>query len=203
MRVFRDTDSSHFGFSVPLNNTKKLKSRKQISLEIRAENLILEQKKRERKPLRPTTNKKVEKQREKAKHLSDMFIIALKRQKEKQSRAKHYNEKVKPAMRFVKEMKKETYRYQDMQHAEYKPFNMYRYGAFENHVLMRSSEGLTAGNAWAGLRDSWKGFKICMSLGNERGMRFYGRGILKFAYLLEEVPIDLSWLGLKPYKEFF
>ncbi len=202
MRVFNsDRQDTHHSrsFSVPLYDRRKKMEKKLIAQEIWKENNKILAKKKRAKPLRsspiipPIEKKKI----------SDVFLTALKKEKQRQKKRVRYATRIKPAARYIAEMKKEVKKYGDMQHPEYKVVNMYRFNAFRNHLLMRSSEGLTAGEAWVLLRKCWLGFKVAQQVGNERGMRFYARGIQKYVYLLEEVPIDFSNIGLKPYKEIF
>jgi|SRR3982751_2422257 len=121
-------------------------------------------------------------------------LVSLKRKQETQKRKK--------ARRFVQDMKKESYRYEDMQKPNYKVYNKYRYSYFANQVLTRSMSGLTVAKAWHLLSKCWIGFKKSHRLNNIEGMRFYGKGIQKYLWLLEEIPLEFSDIGLKPYKAF-
>lgn len=129
---------------------------------------------------------------------SAIFLKELKRfmKKEKQ---KYYS---KVAREYLGDLKKEGYRYKDMQHPMFKKHNRYRLNYFQDHILFRSLEGLTARQAWALVDKCWKGFKKSYRIGYQEGIKYYGEGLSKYLYLLEEVQPDFSHLGIKPYKPY-
>lgn len=137
-----------------------------------------------------------------SKTISENFLRKLKTHVRRE-KAKSRKLAFKEVRKFVYDMKKQGYKYKDMQSPDYKKFNVYRFSSFENHILPRSFESpITAKTAWICLKKCWIGFKDSYALGNDDGVKFYGRGIQKYAYLLEEVVPDMSNIGLDKYNPF-
>lgn len=185
------------GFGLRYNEDEIIKIRAK-SLYIINENKEKKEARRKKKEKKQKPPKKLDKKLNK----SDIFLLNLKKHLQTQERKRKYA-MFKSARKYVKDIKKESYRYKDMQNPNYKKFNKYRYSAFRDHILTRSHDGLTVGLAWSLLKKCWIGFKECYRLGNYEGMKFYGEGIQKYLYLLEEIPIDFSNIGLKPFKYFY
>lgn len=145
-------------------------------------------------------DKKEEKKILKAKVLkmtdSQKFIYIVKDKLKKNQQVLLHKKKVE----YYQSLKKERYRYKDMEHPEYKENNIYKMYYYKNYMLSRCINGMRVKQAWNGLEKSWNGFYACYANKNIEGMLFFAKGIQRFCYLLELPPIhDFRQLGLKPY----
>lgn len=130
------------------------------------------------------------------KRKSEVFLENLKKYLQKQNKKK-FDKIVKKELKYLK---KQEYLYKDLQNPNYKRLNVYRFNP--NYILTRSFNNLTAGQAWNSLSQCWSAFKINYSSNNKEGMKHYALGIQKYLYLLEELPVDFSNIGLQPFKYF-
>lgn len=190
MKLIKSNGGKH---SYRLGYTDELKEIRDSIIEENYK-IIAKNKKKEKKAV-------VKKKQQLPTTISGNFIRNVKKYKQR-LRTKAKYAAYKEVRKFVYDLKKQSYKYKDMQHPDYKKFNFYRFSAFKKHILPRSEEGITVEMAWIRLWKCWTGFKISYGLGNTKGMKHYGRGIQKYAYLLEEIPPDMSNIGLKPYNPF-
>ncbi len=126
---------------------------------------------------------------------SQRFLYQTKKEINKRKRtliARHKRE----YLRFIK---KQAYKYKDMQNPEYKKFNIYK--MMGQVPLKRCSDNMVASQAWDMLINSWTGFRINHAHNHKEGYIYYGQGIQRAVYLLELPPMrDFEqYLGLRPY----
>lgn len=133
---------------------------------------------------------------------ADIFLTNL-RKHLKNLQKQRKNERMKGAREYIKFVKKQEFVHKDMQNPQYKVINRFRFTIFKDQILPRSVDGrMTSGKAWRNLKNCWIGFKKAYNLNDIDNMKFYGYGIQKHLWLLEEIPIDFEHIGLKPYKSF-